>query len=144
MSDILKEHFSITIGLLTDERQKVVVRRRHVWEDLKRSLSRSTFKECIGLDVTFVGEPAVDVGGPLRELFCLVWQALRQNGNLFAGDENARVLAHNIVALQQNEYEMVGRYSKVSASADYILPIITLQVHFTGFIIWRDCTTLFF
>ena len=60
--------------------------------------------------MTFVGEPAVDAGGPLRELFCLVWQALRQNGNLFTGSENIRVLAHNVVALQQSEYEMVGRY----------------------------------
>ncbi len=32
VSDILKEHFTSTIGLLTDERQKLV-RRRHVWAD---------------------------------------------------------------------------------------------------------------
>ena len=88
----------------------MTIRRRHVWPDTKRALSRSSFNECIGLDITFVGEPAVDVGGPLREYFCLIWQALKRNGNLFVGEEHARVLRHNVLALHDNEYEIVGKF----------------------------------
>lgn len=109
LSDVLKEHFFNIIGILPEYRQKITIRRRHVWEDTKRAFSRPTFSESIGLDISFIGEPAVDDGGPLREFFCLIWQALRQNGNLFSGDENARVLGHNVLALQQKEYELVGR-----------------------------------
>ncbi len=63
VSDIIKEQFSSTIGLLTDERQKLV-QRRHV---------------CRQIGSCFV---------------------------LFG----KHMLAHNVVALQQNDYEMVGRY----------------------------------
>ena len=58
----------------------------------------------------FVGEPALDAGGPLREYFRLLWLSLHQNLCLFAGKENARVLAYNITAIQQCEYVFIGHY----------------------------------
>ena len=63
--DVLASHFSCTIGSIPEDQQKATIRRKHVWPDTKRALSRLSFNESIGLDITFVGEPAVDVGGPL-------------------------------------------------------------------------------
>ena len=62
----------------------------------------------IGLNIGFIGEPAQDAGGPLREYFRLLWIALGQKCSLFTGKENARVLAHNVTAIQQRAYVIVG------------------------------------
>ena len=35
------------------------------------------------LKVTFIGEPAVDAGGPLREYFHLLLRELAENSSLF-------------------------------------------------------------
>ena len=48
------------------EYQRIVVRRKHLWEDaLRHFRSGINFQKYIR--ITFVGEPAVDDGGPLRE-----------------------------------------------------------------------------
>lgn len=100
VKDILKNHSDNTVyvPLLQEDRQTLTVRRRHIWADTKRALSRPSFNDKIGLNVVFVGEPALDAGGPLREYFRLLWLSLHQNLHLFNGKENARVLAYNITA----------------------------------------------
>ena len=51
--------------------QRIVVRRNHLWEDaLKRFKSGLDFRKYVR--VLFVGEPAVDDGGPLREFLHLL------------------------------------------------------------------------
>ncbi|XP_062511824.1 G2/M phase-specific E3 ubiquitin-protein ligase-like [Corticium candelabrum] len=52
---------------------------------------------------------AVDDGGPLREFFRLL---ILETGNvvsIFCGSEGKRVPAHNVLALQRNEYFFVGK-----------------------------------
>ena len=63
----------------------------------------------VGLNITFIGEQAHDARGPLREFFHLLWQSLSKNCSLFSGQECKRILAHNVTALQQQEYLLVGR-----------------------------------
>ena len=58
-------------------------------------------------NVTFIGEPTQDAGGPTREFFRLVLK-MSQDGNLFAGPPGARTLVHNILALQRNEFHVVS------------------------------------
>lgn len=81
VSDVLKSHFFLVgqVELVPEDRQNIVVRRRHVWQDAKRALGRVNFNECIGLNISFVGEPAVDAGGPLREFFYEIAQTKRKS-----------------------------------------------------------------
>ena len=65
--------------------------------------------ESNGIAITFVGEPAQDAGGPTRELFRLLWKDLNSNASIFCGREDNRIPAHNVLALRQEEFVMVGR-----------------------------------
>ena len=96
-----------------DDRQKIPVRRKHIWNDTKRALSRDVFQDKKGLSITFIVEPAVDDGGPLHEFFCLLMLEIT---SLFCGPEGRRTPTHNLLALQRNEYFFVGKCIALSIS----------------------------
>lgn len=61
---------------------------------------RRGFDEKKHIRVRFVGEPAVDEGGPRREFFMLLMNAIANSGSLLQGPPNRRVLRHNTSAFQ--------------------------------------------
>ena len=76
----------------------VTVRRKSIFEDARKALAR--FDPTKHVRVTFLGEAAVDGGGPRREFFMLLIGAIGNNGSLFQGPPRRRVLRHNTCALQ--------------------------------------------
>ena len=107
--DILKEHARKVINSnKLGDRQRLIVRRKHIWSDVKRAMSQASFRHDVGLNITFVGESAVDFGGPLRELFRILWESLRSDNSLFIGKDTARIPNHNSVALQQKDFIIIG------------------------------------
>lgn len=94
--------------LETDTHHRVTVRRSHVWGD-----SHRLFKRGISInkrfDVTFLGEPAVDAGGPRREYFTLLLKSAANQNALFEGPIDHRIPDHNMSALMEKEYVMMGR-----------------------------------
>ena len=58
--------------------------------------------------VQFIGEPAVDEGGPQKELFFLVHKHMQQLSSLFTGPPTSRRFVHNMIALQREEYLHYG------------------------------------
>ena len=50
----------------------------------------------------------------MREFFRLVFQKISEDGNLFTGPTEARLLVHNILALQQNAFHIVGHLIALS------------------------------
>ena len=99
--------------VLTSSNQILTFRRAHVWEDTMR-LHKKGFRFDNGFKVKFVGEPAIDHGGPKRELFTLLRRFLGTNNSLFEGPPNRRLPRHNIIALIDNFYFLIG---KIMASA---------------------------
>ena len=92
--------------------QRIVVRRRHLWEDaLHRFRSGVDYHKHI--HVTFVGEPAVDAGGPLREFLRLLMGEIASNNSLFSGDVH-RVPVQNMSALENQTYYYIGQMMAVS------------------------------
>ena len=91
--------------------QRVVVRRKHLQHD---ALGRFEvgFDFCKHLRVLFVGEPAVDDGGPLREFLYL--GEIASNNSLFCGEENCRITVHNMAALEKHTYKHIGEMIAVS------------------------------
>ena len=85
----------------------MVVRRKHLWED---ALSRfkSGLNERKYIKVTFVGEEAVDQGGPLREFFHLLLCAICGNNSLLCGDEASQFPVHNMLELSKKTYFYIG------------------------------------
>lgn len=111
LGEILRSHAEsvVNVGCFSDDRQRIVVRRRFIWSDTKRALRRPSFNPYIGLDITFIGEDAQDEGGPLREFFRLIWTAVSSDSSIFGGPEGARSLAHNMLAFKKGDYGLVGR-----------------------------------
>ena len=56
----------------------------------------------------FLGEPALDTGGPLQEFMHLLISSIAHNNSLFTGDETHRVPAHNVMEVEKNTYYYVG------------------------------------
>ena len=105
---LLKKH---AIEVLDDEDDvfRLRVRRRHIMEDSLQLQFKRGIPVSKHLRVTFLGEPAVDAGGPLREFFCLLLGEISSNSMLFCGEETARVPRHNVLELSKQTFRYVGQ-----------------------------------
>ena len=56
----------------------------------------------------FIGEPAVDEGGPRNEYFSLLHREMASS-SLFVGEPGSKCFNHNIIALEQKEYLFCGQ-----------------------------------
>ena len=115
LHEIIQDHFS-QFSILRDPEManRVVVRRKHIWSDAARALLRPTFDCHKSLHVTFVGEEAVDAGGPRREFFHLSMKAMAGDPTLFQGPPNRRSFAHNVQAMAQRKFFVAGRIVALS------------------------------
>jgi hypothetical protein len=64
--------------------------------------------------VTFIGEPAVDEGGPLREFFHLLTADIARKNMIFNGDDYRRVPRHCVMELENRTYYNVGKILALS------------------------------
>ena len=86
---------------------RVKVRRQHVWEDTLVKLQREEGALMNQIKVQFIGEPAVDQGGPSREYFGLINEAAQRK--LMAQS----VFRHNISAFTRREYYAFGQLTAI-------------------------------
>lgn len=64
---MLREHVAqYVLKVEVGEEQLVPVRRQQLWRDVLRCINAPGFVQDRGLRVRFLGEEAVDAGGPLR------------------------------------------------------------------------------
>ena len=87
-------------GVLQGKRSLLNVRRKHVWEDACRHLSRKKFDPRAVVSVKFAddggtSEGAVDAGGPRREFLRLLMRAVNEHSGIFYGKIDQRVLFPN-------------------------------------------------
>jgi hypothetical protein len=88
------------VTVLSDDKtnsHRLTVRRRNIFSDAKRGFAR--FDESKLLRITFLGESAIDDGGPKRE-FMILMGAIANNGSIMYGPPNKRLVRHNAAALQ--------------------------------------------
>ena len=90
-----------------DDVQRIVIRRKYVWEDTVRKI-RSGLNVNRYIKVTFVGETAVDEGGPLREYLSILMASIASNNNLFQGNIQQRVPRPNLLELNKKTYYYIG------------------------------------
>lgn len=97
-----------------DSTTYIQVRRKYVWKDTLRAFKQPRFTTRKRLKIEFIGESAIDDGGPRREYFRLGMHELRQNSALFQGALDKRVPVHNLHLLNSKEYREVGRFFAMS------------------------------
>ncbi len=96
---ILQQHSIKELTSSNDEDvQHLRVRRSHIFSDALRQFSKDSFNCSKLLRVRFIGEAAVDDGGPRRELFHLVIQEMFKS-SYFSGFPYHVVPVHNVEAL---------------------------------------------
>ncbi len=67
------------------------------------------------IQVSFIGEAAIDTGGPRREFFRLLTAAiLLSNSSTFEGYPASVTPSHNITALNNQEYYLAGKMISTS------------------------------
>lgn len=106
---LLQHQYKVLTGLDEEDRQRIHVRRSHIVEDSIRAFSKHTFSVSKMLKVVFVGEPSVDDGGPRREYFQLVMREIFTKSGLFVGWPLNVIPVHNVQAVAQNKYYVVGK-----------------------------------
>lgn len=91
-----------------DDVQRIHVRRSHVFSDALRQFSKESFAVNKMLKIIFVGEAALDEGGPRREFFHLLMREIFKS-SLFSGFPSNVVPVHNIKAVSNNTYFVIGK-----------------------------------
>ena len=72
IKSVLEDHFSsLSLSTDIDAANRIVVRRKHIWNDTLRAFSRSSFDCQKAVNIIFVGEEGADAGGPKHEFFHL-------------------------------------------------------------------------
>lgn len=105
--DLIEAHRAQYLPTNASDKVRVVVRRKHVLEDTLHQL-RCGLDTSKHMRITFVGEPAVDAGGPMREYLNLLMSSIAHNNSLFSGEDACRVPAHNVVELEKKSFFHVG------------------------------------
>ena len=96
--------------LRSDSSLRIKVRRSHIWEDAKVKLNRCSEEDLEQvIRVQYVGEPAVDTGGPKRELFTLLHKHMNGSNSMFTGESNNKCFSNNVISLEQQDYLKYGR-----------------------------------
>lgn len=102
----LLQEFILTNLIVGDEedKQHVVISRKHVFPSTVRAIKRSAFTFIKPLMVTFSGEEAVDTGGPKREFLRLLMMEVGRS-SIF----NGSWLSHDVSLLCTKQYHLAGQ-----------------------------------
>lgn len=95
-----------------DQYTRIIIRRKHLWDDAMNHVKY--LNECKHVRVTFIGEPAVDEGGPLREFFHLLTAEMARRNMIFCGEEYSRIPRHCMLELENRTYYCVGKVIALS------------------------------
>ena len=105
---ILKEHKATLLGAASDNEFRLTVQCQHPFHDSVKGM-RHLNDSSKHFKVIFVGEPGVDEGGPRCEFFHLFLAELGNQGTLFTGPPEKRVLLHNTMALERGDFLAAGK-----------------------------------
>ena len=84
--------------------QIIRVRRKHLWEDTVRSISKNAFKQNHSLKFHFIGEEAQDEGGPKRDFLRLAMTAVCNHSGVLQGLECRKTFSNNPLLLERKAY----------------------------------------
>lgn len=106
---MILQHQSQAILSIDDEDvQRVHVRRSHLFSDSLRQFCRKSFDVTKMLQVRFVGEEAVDEGGPRREFFHLLLFEIFKS-SLFCGFPKHVIPRHSVKDVADNTFYYIGK-----------------------------------
>lgn len=109
---LLQQHYSQVIQAY--EYQRINIRRQSLLQDATKQFQRQSFDASKVLRVQFLGELAVDTGGPRREFLQLLMVDLLSKSGLFEGYPSSTIPMHNVLALSTGQYALAGKMIAIS------------------------------
>lgn len=107
---MLHQHqLNVITGEDEEDLQPVHVRRKYIFDDAVRAFSRPSFTVSKMLKVRSISEQTEDEGGPRREFFRHLMKAALQHPLLFVGWPDHVIPVHNINAISENKYCLIGK-----------------------------------
>ncbi|KAL5470935.1 hypothetical protein EMCRGX_G028994 [Ephydatia muelleri] len=97
---------ALSCGINYDKVTNIEVRRGSVFANALRAARRPTFCVSGALKVEFIGEPAVDAGGPKREFFSILAKEMSQI--IFEGPVNMISFKHDPAGIEANMFYCIG------------------------------------
>ena len=88
---------------------RIHIRHAHLFEDAFRFFCKESNDGSKMVRIIFIGEAAVDNGGPRREFFKLLMHDIAKRSGLFLGLPDHITPLHNVEALERNKYYVVGK-----------------------------------
>ena len=108
VSSLIRSHRVRNLPIDNDDNyQRMAIRRKYIFQDTLHHL-KHYYNPSKYLRVTFLGEPAVDKGGPIRECFHHLVKTISDNNSFFCGPEDKRCIVHNVMELERRTYYYVG------------------------------------
>lgn len=98
----------------SDWANRISIRRNHIWKDAIRAISKPGFNPNRNVHVSFVGEQAVDEGGPNREFYTLALQKMSEHCSILQGPQHSRFFVHNVQALANRKFFYAGLLVAIS------------------------------
>ncbi|ROI69428.1 G2/M phase-specific E3 ubiquitin-protein ligase [Anabarilius grahami] len=87
----------------------VLVSRNKLLQSAKDALSNCNFPWTKIPLVTFVGEQALDCGGPRREFFRILMMEVQRSLGIFEGQSGHLFFTYDQMALEEHKYELAGK-----------------------------------
>ena len=106
---LIQHRQRVLIGVDNEEYQRIHIRRAYLLKDAFRQFSKDSFAINKLIRVVFIGEEAVDDGGPRREFFHLLNRDIFTKSGLFAGHPHHVVPLHNVNAVENKMFYLVGQ-----------------------------------
>ena len=106
---LIQHRERVLIGLEEENYQRINVRRPFLLKDTLKQISKDSFNANKMLRVVFIGEQAVDEGGPRREFFNLILREAFSQCGLFAGYPANVLPLHNVQAVEKNNFIIWGK-----------------------------------
>ena len=85
---------------------KLEIKRIKIWEHTNSKLKRQLKSSLKPIRIAFIGEPAFDAGGSLREFFTLYIDAAARN--IMQGTSSSFTLLHDVKKLNNGDFERFG------------------------------------
>ncbi len=112
---VLQQHQQRVVTLDDYENvERIHIRRTHLFEDSYRFFRKQSNNGSKMLKIIFLGEAAIDDGGPRREFFQLLLNDIAKRSGLFIGWPDHVVPLHNVEALGHNKFYVVGKMLAIS------------------------------
>lgn len=111
LSDIEIKH-TLTLHkncVISSDDQRINVRRSDIFNDGISAFKRASYDTTKVLKVHFIGEPAVDQGGPRREFFRLFLSEMGHSSGLFCGWPDRLSPASNSQAVANKTFFICGK-----------------------------------